>query len=92
EMVWEDLKPSRLLSAGSFANGVEVCAALGGSTNAVVHLVAMARRAGIPLTIDAFDAAARRTPVMANLYPAGRFLMEDFYFAGGLPALLSRIA
>jgi dihydroxy-acid dehydratase len=92
DMVWEDLKPSRLLSAGSIANGVEVTAALGGSTNAVVHLVAMARRASFPLTIDAFDAAARRTPVMANLYPAGRYLMEDFYFAGGLPALLGRIA
>jgi len=92
EMVWEDLKPSAILTPASFANGVEIAAALGGSTNAVVHLVAMARRAGVPLTIDAFDAAARRTPVLANLYPAGKFLMEDFYFAGGLPALLSRIA
>lgn len=91
-MVWEDLKPSRLLTRASFLNAIEVAAAMGGSTNALVHVVAMARRAGVDLTIDAFDAAARRTPVIANIYPAGSYLMEDLYFAGGLPALQARIA
>ena len=65
--------------------------ALGGSTNAVVHMVAVARRAGIPLTIDRFDALARRTPLVANIRPAGKFLMEDFFYAGGLRALLREI-
>jgi dihydroxy-acid dehydratase len=91
EMIWEDLKPSALLTKGSFDNALHVNAALGGSTNAVIHLVALARRAGFPLELDAFDAAARRTPVLTNLYPAGRYLMEDFYFAGGLHGLMSRI-
>jgi len=65
--------------------------ALGGSTNALVHLIAMARRAGIPLVIDRFDELARRTPLLANVRPAGEYLMEDFYYAGGLRALMSRI-
>ena len=60
--------------------------ALGGSTNAVVHLIAMARRAGVPLDLDRFDALARRTPLLANIRPSGDFLMEDFYYAGGLRA------
>jgi len=92
EMVWEDLVPSRIVTEASVRNAVEVQAALGGSTNALIHLVAIAARAGIRLPLDAFDEAARRTPVIANVYPAGTFLMEDVYFAGGLPALLSRIA
>jgi len=66
--------------------------ALGGSTNSVVHMVAIARRAGIPMTIDRFDELARRTPLIANVRPAGKFLMEDFFYAGGLRALMAQIA
>jgi len=91
EMVWEDLRPSRLLTAESFDNAVTTVLALGGSTNALVHLVAMARRAGVPLTLDRFDQLAQRTPLIANLRPAGKYLMEDFHYAGGLRALLERI-
>ncbi len=91
DMVWEDLKPSRFLTRGSFLNGVATYLALGGSTNATIHLPAMAGRAGIELGLDEMDAMARRIPVLANLFPAGDKLMEDFYFAGGLPALLHRI-
>jgi dihydroxyacid dehydratase/phosphogluconate dehydratase len=65
--------------------------ALGGSTNAIVHLIAVARRAGVPLDLDRFDALARRTPVLANLRPSGKYLMEDFFYAGGLRALLARM-
>ncbi len=90
-MVWEDLKPSRLLDAGSFQNALVAYMALGGSTNAAVHLIAMARRARIPLTLAAMDAQSRLTPVLANLFPSGEHLMEDFWFAGGLNALLSRV-
>ncbi len=91
-MIWEDLKPSDILRAGSFANGVVVQMALGGSTNAAIHVIAMAARAGIAVTLDQMDVEARRTPVLANLYPSGRFLMEDFFRAGGLRALLARVA
>jgi dihydroxy-acid dehydratase len=91
EMVWEDLRPSRLLNAQSFDNAITTVLALGGSTNALVHLVAMARRAGVPLTLDRFDELAQRTPLIANLRPAGKYLMEDFHYAGGLRALLERI-
>ncbi len=90
-MVWEDLKPSRLLTRGSFHNAMAVQMALGGSTNAAVHIIAMARRAGIALTLDDLDAVARRVPVLANLFPSGDRLMEDFYYAGGLPALMQVI-
>jgi dihydroxy-acid dehydratase len=92
DMVWEDLKPSDIVDQRAVRNAVTTVLALGGSTNAVVHLVAMARRAGVPLTLDDFDALARRTPLIADVRPAGRFLMEDFYYAGGLRALLARLA
>jgi len=91
DMVWEDLLPSDILSVAAFDNAVTTVLALSGSTNSVVHLIAMARRAGIPLDLKRFDDLARRTPVLANLRPSGKYLMEDFYYAGGLPALLSRI-
>jgi dihydroxy-acid dehydratase len=91
EMVWEDLVPARILTAGGLANGVATYLALGGSTNAAIHVIAMAGRAGIPVTLADLDAAARRVPVLANLFPAGDKLMEDFYYAGGLPALLAEI-
>jgi len=91
DMVWEDLKPSDIATAAAFDNAATTVLALGGSTNALVHLVALARRAGVPLDIGRFDALARRTPVLANVRPAGQYLMEDFFYAGGLRALLSRI-
>ena len=91
EMVWEDLKPSDILSAASFDNAVIAALALGGSTNSIVHLIAMARRAGIALDLARFDALARKTPVLADLRPSGKYLMEDFFYAGGLRALLTRL-
>ena len=91
EMVWEDLKPSDFLTAASFDNAITTVLALGGSTNALVHLIAMARRAGIALTLDRFDELSRTTPLLANLRPAGKYLMEDFYYAGGLRALLAEL-
>jgi dihydroxy-acid dehydratase len=91
DMVWEDLKPLDILTESAFTNAVTAVLALGGSTNSVVHLIAMARRAGIPLTLDRFDELARQTPVIANLRPSGAYLMEDFYYAGGLRAFLVQL-
>ncbi len=91
DMVWEDLKPSVFLTKNSFTNGVAAYMALGGSTNAAIHLIAMAGRAGLALALDEMDAMARRIPVIANLFPSGDKLMEDFFFAGGMPALLQEI-
>ena len=90
-MIWEDLKPSRVLTRASFTNALAVQMALGGSTNAAVHIVAMARRAGVALTLDDLDAMGRQVPVLANLFPSGDRLMEDYYYAGGLPALMHEI-
>jgi dihydroxy-acid dehydratase len=91
DMVWEDLKPSDILTAASFDNAVTAVLGLGGSTNSIVHLIAMARRAGIDLDLARFDALARKTPVLANLRPSGKYLMEDFYYAGGLRAFLTQL-
>ena len=91
EMVWEDLKPSDILTAASFDNAIVVDMAIGGSTNAIIHLIAMAGRAGIKLPLERFDEISHRVPVLANLRPSGEFLMEDFYDAGGLRGLLNRI-
>jgi dihydroxy-acid dehydratase len=91
DMVWEDLRPSDVLSEAAFHNGVVTVLALGGSTNAIVHLLAMARRAGVKLDLDAFDRLARKTPLLANIRPSGKYLMEDFYYAGGLRALLATL-
>jgi dihydroxy-acid dehydratase len=91
EMVWEDLTPSRILSPAAIDNAIKVHMALGGSTNAIVHVVAMARRAGIPLDMERFDAISREVPVIANITPSGKFLMEDFYYAGGLRALMAEL-
>ncbi len=91
EMVWEDLKPADILTDASFRNAVTTVLALGGSTNAIVHLLAMARRAGIKLDLDAFDRLARKVPLLADLRPSGKYLMEDFYYAGGLRALLNSL-
>jgi dihydroxy-acid dehydratase len=91
QMVWDDLTPRQILTRGAFMNAVAVQMALGGSTNAAVHIIAMARRAGVDLTLDHLDAIGREVPVLANLFPSGDRLMEDFHYAGGLPALMSRI-
>jgi dihydroxy-acid dehydratase len=92
QMVWDDLTPAKLLTRASFENGIACAMAMGCSTNAIVHLIAMSRRAGHPVTLDDFDAASRRVPVIANIRPSGEtHLMEDFFYAGGLPALLKRI-
>jgi len=90
-MIAEDLRPSRILTRGAFINAAVVQMALGGSTNAAVHILAMAGRAGVPLTLADLDEVARRVPVIANLFPSGDRLMEDFYYAGGLPALMHRL-
>ncbi len=92
EMVWEDLKPRDILNDASFNNAIASVFALGGSTNAVIHLLALAGRAGINITLDRFDQLSRKTPLLANLRPSGKYLMEDFYYAGGLAALLNAIA
>jgi dihydroxy-acid dehydratase len=92
EMVWEDLRPSVMLTPRAFDNAITVVHALSGSTNALIHLIAMAGRAGIEIRLDRFDEIAQRVPVLANLRPAGQYLMEDFYYAGGLRALLKEIA
>ena len=90
ENVWTDLRPSQFLTMESFENAIVCDMAVGGSTNALIHMVAMAGRAGIKLPLEKFDEISRRTPRLANLRPAGQFLMEDFYFAGGLRALLAQ--
>ncbi len=92
EMVWENLTPGQILTREAFEDAVATVLALGGSTNALIHLIAMAGRCGVPLTLDDFDAVARRVPVLANIRPGGSYLMEDFYYAGGLPALLGQLA
>jgi dihydroxy-acid dehydratase len=91
DMVWEDLKPRDVLTAASFDNTIAVLMAMGGSTNAIVHLVAMAGRAGIPLPLERFDEISRKVPLLANIRPSGEYLMEDFYYAGGLRALLAEL-
>ncbi len=91
-MVWESLTPAKMLTRANFDNGIACAMAMGCSTNAIIHLVAMSRRAGHPVTLDDFDATSRRVPVIANIRPSGdKYLMEDFYYAGGLPALLNRM-
>ena len=93
QMVWDDLTPKKMLTRDSFANGIAVAMAEGCSTNAIIHLVAISRRAGHPVTLDDFDAASRTVPVIANIRPSGdKYLMEDFYYAGGMRALMTRIA
>jgi dihydroxy-acid dehydratase len=92
DMVWEDLTPSRVLTRDAFEDAIAVVCALGGSTNAFIHLIAMAGRAGVDLSLDDFDAIARRVPWLANIKPSGEYLMEDFYYAGGLRALMGQLA
>ncbi|MFI8988425.1 L-arabinonate dehydratase [Streptomyces antimycoticus] len=91
ELVWQDLRLSEILTREAYEDAVATVLALGGSTNAVIHLIAMAGRSGVRLTLDDFDRIARTVPVLADLRPGGRYLMEDFHFAGGLPGFLSRL-
>jgi len=88
EMVGEDLTPSKILTRDAFENAIRTLAAIGGSTNAVVHLLAIAGRVGIDLTLADFDRLGREVHCLVDLMPSGRFLMEDFYYAGGLPVVL----
>ncbi len=92
EMAWEGLGPDQILTREAYEDAAATVLALGGSTNALIHLIAMAGRSGVALTLDDFDAIARRVPVLANIRPGGAYLMEDFYYAGGLPALLAQLA
>ena len=92
EMVWEDLKARDIATEAAFKNAITAVLALGGSTNAVIHLIAMAGRAGVRITLDDFDKLSATTPVLANIRPSGKYLMEDFYYAGGLPALLNALS
>jgi dihydroxy-acid dehydratase len=88
EMVWEDLAVERILTPAAFDNAIKVHMAMGGSTNAIIHVIAMARRAGVALDIERFDRISREIPVLANVRPSGKYLMEDFFYAGGLRALM----
>ncbi|MDQ6679724.1 MAG: dihydroxy-acid dehydratase, partial [Pseudomonadota bacterium] len=90
-MVHEDLVLSKILTRAAFENAIKTLAAIGGSTNAVIHLIAIAGRIGVPLTIDDFDRLASELPCLLNLQPSGQHLMEDFCYAGGLPALMKEI-
>jgi len=91
EMVREDLRLSKILTLEAFENAIKTLAAIGGSTNAVIHLIAMAGRIGVKLTIDDFDRLASELPCLVNLQPSGKYLMEDFCYAGGLPVVLKEI-
>ena len=91
EMVREDLRPAKILTRDAFENAAAACMAIGGSTNAIVHLLAIAGRAGVPLSLADFDAISRRTPFLTNVKPSGEFVMEDFFHAGGVQALMREI-
>ncbi|MBO6560680.1 MAG: dihydroxy-acid dehydratase [Nisaea sp.] len=91
EMVWEDVKPSDIFTNEAFENAITTVMAMGGSTNAVVHLVAMAGRLGVELDLERFDEISKRTPFLANIRPSGKYLMEDFFYAGGLAGLLNEL-
>jgi dihydroxy-acid dehydratase len=91
-LVEEDLRPSQVMNRAAFENAIRVNAAIGGSTNAIIHLLAIAGRLGVPLSLDEFDELARPVPTLVNLMPSGRYLMEDFCYAGGLPVVLRQLA
>ena len=91
EIVWEGLKPTDILSDDSFANAIIVQMAIGGSTNGIIHLLAMAHRAGLTLDLERFDKISQGIPLLANVKPSGQYVMEDFYFAGGLRALMQQL-
>jgi dihydroxyacid dehydratase/phosphogluconate dehydratase len=88
DLVKQDVRISKILTRAAFENAIRVNGAIGGSTNAVIHLLAIAGRIGVPLTLDDWDTLGRDVPTLVDLMPSGRFLMEDFYYAGGLPAVM----
>jgi len=92
EMVREDLRMSRILTREAFENAIRANAAIGGSTNAVIHLIAIAGRIGVPLVLDDFDRLGSHLPCLVNIQPSGKYLMEDFYYAGGLPRVLRELS
>ena len=91
DMVWDDLTPDKILTPAAFDNAIKVHMAMGGSTNAIIHVVAMARRAGVAMDMEKFDQLSREVPVLANVRPSGQYLMEDFFYAGGLRALMQNL-
>ena len=91
ELAWHDVRPREIMTSAAFENAIVTLMAIGGSTNAIVHLMALAGRAQVPLTLERFDEVSQTTPVLANLRPAGEFVMQDFFDAGGLRGLMSRI-
>ncbi len=91
DLAWEQVRPTDIMIQAAFRNAITVNMAIGGSTNAIVHLLAIARRAGVELTLDSFDDVAGDIPLLANLRPSGGYLMEDFYYAGGLRALMAQL-
>lgn len=91
DLVKEDLRPSQIMTREAFENAIRVCMSMGGSTNAVIHLCAIAGRLGIQLNLDEFDRISRETPLLVNVKPSGEYLMEDLFYAGGVPALMNEI-
>ncbi|APO68518.1 dihydroxy-acid/6-phosphogluconate dehydratase protein [Rhizobium gallicum] len=91
QMVKDDLKPSDIMTKEAFENAIRTNAAIGGSTNAVIHLLAMAGRVGVDLSLDDWDRCGREVPTIVNLMPSGKYLMEEFFYAGGLPVVLKRL-
>ena len=91
ELVWQDIRPTDILGQAAFENAITVDMAIGGSTNAIIHLTAIAGRAGVPLDLESFDRIAQGVPLLANVRPSGAYLMEDFYYAGGLRALMAQL-
>jgi L-arabonate dehydrase len=91
DMVERDMRLSQVLTREAFENAIRVCGAIGGSTNAVIHLIAIAGRMGVPLSLDDWDRLGKDIPTIVNLMPSGEYLMEDFYYAGGLPVVMKRL-
>jgi dihydroxy-acid dehydratase len=91
EMVWDDFTPGKIVTPAAVDNAIRVHMAMGGSTNAIIHVIAMARRAGLKLDMQRFDEISREIPVIANVRPSGKYLMEDFFYAGGLRALMMEL-
>ena len=89
--VGSDLIPSKIMDEKAFDNAIKCLHAIGGSTNAIIHLIAIAGRVGIDLSLERFDELSKTTPFLLNLKPSGQYLMEDFYYAGGLPAVLREL-
>jgi dihydroxy-acid dehydratase len=91
DLVWEDVKPTDILTEQAFENAIMVLMAIGGSTNGIIHLTALARRVGVGLDLESFDRISQGIPLLANIKPSGSYVMEDFYYAGGLRALMQQL-